>query len=106
MSEQIPCACCHEPLGTQPALKCKGCGADYHRSCRLGLGRCPNDACPRSKQIHATTERRPKNVLDRNVDDLFAPSHDWAGRPQVSLGIGILLIAAVIGILLGQAIFS
>ena len=89
---------------TSKQLTCKGCGVSYHRTCRLGLGRCLSDGCSRSKPIRTHTPT-PDALLDRDVSDMFGPHHDGLGRPVVSTGVGLLGIAVVIGILVGRGLF-
>lgn len=55
----LACACgiCGGVVPGGLQLTCVGCGVDYHRACRLAVGRCTSGGCPRAAAPAAPARR-------------------------------------------------
>lgn len=100
------CLACDQPISGDP-LECKACKAVYHRSCRLGAGRCLTEGCKRGKALESTQAEQNQSALQMNafplVFGLFVglaigvPVGGTMGLPLLGVGCVVLLVGALAG---------
>ncbi len=98
------CKVCEEPIETDP-LACLACGTHYHRSCRLGAGRCLTEGCKRGKALEAKTAEKNRSALQLNAFPLVfgffvglaigVPVGGFMGLPLVGTAAVALLVGAI-----------
>lgn len=103
-----PCLACQQPIDEDP-LECKACKAVYHRSCRLGAGRCLTEGCKRGKALESTQADKNQSALQMNafpfVFGLFVGLAAGGPIGAVLLGlppIGVGCVVLVVGVIAGS----
>jgi hypothetical protein len=101
------CLACGEGVEND-LLDCAACGAVYHRSCRLGAGRCLTDGCKRSKGLEPSKHAdKNRSALQMNAFPLVfgivvglaagVPIAGIIGLAPVGTGLVVVLVGAVAG---------
>jgi hypothetical protein len=100
------CKVCAKPVEAEP-LVCAACGTTYHRSCRLGAGRCVTDGCKRGKGLEAKTAEQNRSALQMNAFPVVfgffvglaigVPVGGFAGLPLLATAGIVLVIGLVAG---------
>lgn len=100
------CKVCEEPVEADPIV-CKGCGTAYHKTCRLGAGRCVVDGCKRGQALEARTAEKNQSALQMNAFPLVfgffvglaigVPIGGFAGLPLIATAGVVLVIGLIAG---------
>ncbi len=107
--EQL-CGICQRPVeARQDPTRCMTCGAAYHRPCRQTKGRCVQEGCAAARPrdpARAIEPPKQKGFFEQDVTEYLQGSRGVGGAGGRSPCCTIVVVAVLLGALLGKALFG